>query len=160
MIRKIISGGQTGADLGGLKAAKKLGITTGGMAPKGFKTELGSNPGLASIYGLTAAHTEDYSYRTAANVRASHTTIVFATKANSPGTKLTVKTCEAARKSFTVINPFDNNAAQMLTTFLAEINARYGGNLIVNIAGNRESKSKGIELRVEELLVEVLGTTV
>jgi hypothetical protein len=48
----------------------------------------------------------------------------------------------------------------MLPIFLVEINAQYGGNLIVNIAGNRESKSKGIELRVEELLVEVLGTTV
>ena len=40
-IFKIISGGQTGADKGGLIAAKKANIKTGGIAPKGFMTEAG-----------------------------------------------------------------------------------------------------------------------
>ena len=36
MLRKVISGGQTGADRAGLQAAKSSGIKTGGYMPKGF----------------------------------------------------------------------------------------------------------------------------
>jgi hypothetical protein len=38
----IISGGQTGADQGGLFAAEILKIKTGGYAPKGYRTEVPS----------------------------------------------------------------------------------------------------------------------
>lgn len=153
MIEKIISGGQTGADLGGLKAAKKLGIKTGGLAPKGYKTEIGNNPELSTVFGLAAAPTDDYNYRTAANVRGSHATVVFATNAKSPGTKLTIKTCEASGKPFILINPFASDASVLLTTFLAGVYARYDRSLILNVAGNRESKSPGIESCVENLLI-------
>jgi len=40
-LEMVISGGQTGADRGGLIAAKELGIPTGGTAPLGYKTEAG-----------------------------------------------------------------------------------------------------------------------
>lgn len=153
MIEKIISGGQTGADLGGLKAAKKLGIKTSGLAPKGYKTEVGNNPELFTVYGLAAASTDDYSYRTAANVRASHATVIFATNAKSLGTKLTIRTCEADGKPFMLINPFASDASALFTTFLAGVFARYGRNLILNVAGNRESKSPGIESCVEVLIM-------
>jgi hypothetical protein len=153
MIEKIISGGQTGADLGGLKAAKKMGIKTGGLAPKGYKTEIGNNPELFTVYGLAAAASDDYSYRTAANVRASHATVIFATNAKSPGTKLTIKTCEAGGKPFILINPFASDASVLLTSFLASVFSRYGRNLILNVAGNRESKSPGIEERVVAVLL-------
>jgi hypothetical protein len=36
---KVISGGQTGADQGGLRAAKAAGIPTGGWAPRGWLVE-------------------------------------------------------------------------------------------------------------------------
>lgn len=153
MIEKIISGGQTGADLGGLKAAKKLSIKTGGLAPKGYKTEIGSNLELSTLYGLAAAPTDDYSYRTAANVRASHATVIFATNAKSPGTKLTIKTCEAGGKPFILINPFEADASSLLTAFIAGAYARYGKKIILNVAGNRESKSPGIENCVEDLII-------
>jgi hypothetical protein len=160
MIEKIISGGQTGADLGGLKAALKLGLKTGGLAPRGFKTENGPNPDLFSVYGLGQAPTDDYSYRTAANVRASHATVVFATKASSPGTKLTIKTCEASGKPFIVLNPFASDASVLLTKFIAGVYLRYGRNLILNVAGNRESKSAGIESRVEYILINNLNNNI
>jgi hypothetical protein len=44
MIRKIISGGQTGADQAALDAAIKLGIPHGGWIPKGRLTEKGTLP--------------------------------------------------------------------------------------------------------------------
>jgi hypothetical protein len=41
------------AAMGGLRAAKELGILTGGEAPKGFKTEDGSNLELKTIYQIS-----------------------------------------------------------------------------------------------------------
>jgi hypothetical protein len=46
MLTKIISGGQTGSDQGGLEAGQKLGLETGGWIPKGWLTEIGANPEL------------------------------------------------------------------------------------------------------------------
>lgn len=40
-VRKVISGGQIGADLMGLEVARELQIPTGGMAPHGFETSRG-----------------------------------------------------------------------------------------------------------------------
>ena len=50
----IISGGQTGADQGGLEAAKSLNIKTAGWAPVDFMTNKGPDPSLANMYGLKA----------------------------------------------------------------------------------------------------------
>jgi len=44
MLKKIISGGQTGADRAGLDVAIKKGIPHGGWIPKGRKTEDGTLP--------------------------------------------------------------------------------------------------------------------
>jgi Circularly permutated YpsA SLOG family len=52
MIELVISGGQTGADQAGLRAARASGIRCGGMAPKGWLTEAGPAPWLAD-YGLS-----------------------------------------------------------------------------------------------------------
>jgi Circularly permutated YpsA SLOG family len=51
VIARIITGGQTGADQGGLRAARAAGIATGGFAPKGWATETGAAPWLAE-FGL------------------------------------------------------------------------------------------------------------
>jgi hypothetical protein len=51
MIVQVISGGQTGADQGGLRAARACGIPTSGWAPKGWMTEAGPAPWLAD-WGL------------------------------------------------------------------------------------------------------------
>ena len=75
MINKIISGGQTGADIGGLLAAKELNIPTGGTAPKGYRTELGSNFDLCDIFNLSEHSSDKYPPRTAANVKNSDGTV-------------------------------------------------------------------------------------
>jgi len=49
---RIISGGQTGADLGGLVGARRIGIETGGTAPRGYKTEKGSQVDALKAFGL------------------------------------------------------------------------------------------------------------
>ncbi len=50
-VAKIISGGQTGADRGGLEAGRVLGIETGGTCPKFFRTETGHDVSLQG-FGL------------------------------------------------------------------------------------------------------------
>ena len=46
MLKKIISGGQTGADREALETARDLGIETGGFVPKGWLTEDGPDYSL------------------------------------------------------------------------------------------------------------------
>ena len=75
--RKVISGGQTGADQAGLVVARRFGIPTAGWMPRGWKTSAEPNPHLGREYGLRE-HTGDYAERTAANVRDSDGTIRFA----------------------------------------------------------------------------------
>ena len=43
---RVISGGETGADQGGMEAAIDLGLPTGGTAPPNFRTESGPNMAL------------------------------------------------------------------------------------------------------------------
>ena len=51
-VGQVISGGQTGADIAGLKVAKEKGILTGGRLPRRYMTEDGPNYGIPGQYGL------------------------------------------------------------------------------------------------------------
>jgi len=78
MIKKIISGGQTGADQAALDAAIKLDIPHGGWIPKGRITEDGQLP---EKYQLEEMPTSSYAERTEHNVIDSDGTLIV-----SPGT--------------------------------------------------------------------------
>ena len=73
-ITQIISGGQTGADRGGLDAAMALGIPHGGWCPKGRLAEAGRIP---DKYNLQETSTKNYLQRTERNVIDSTATILF-----------------------------------------------------------------------------------
>ena len=95
-IPKIISGGQSGADIAALRAAKKLNLETGGFAPKNFQTVDGSKPELGTIYGLTEIKVNDcislpsqYVIRSKLNVEHSDGTLAFRSR-YSPGTDKTI----------------------------------------------------------------------
>ena len=136
---KIISGGQTGADLGGLVGAERVGIPTGGTAPKGFKTEKGPQPEvLAGGFGLTALPSGSYNKRTRLNVMNSDATVIFATNAGSSGTKLTIKYCQQEHKPFVLIDPKQPDAIETLQGFAIAWKPN-----ILNVAGNRESDLPG-----------------
>jgi hypothetical protein len=61
-IAKIVSGGQTGADIGGLEAAIYCSLPYGGWIPKGRKQEQGRR--IPDKYeGLTETGSEDYAVR-------------------------------------------------------------------------------------------------
>jgi hypothetical protein len=156
MVAKIISGGQTGADTGGLKAAYQLGIPTGGAAPMGYKTEDGSNFELRDKYNLSESFSSEYANRTGANVKISDATVIFATNTKSPGTKLTIKKCEELKKPYILVNPDDVNASKIVSKFFETMKIKYGRKITLNVAGNRETKSSGIENKVEKIMITVL----
>ena len=93
-LRRIISGGQTGADRAGLEAGAILGLQTGGSAPYGFMTEDGPCPALGITFGLVAMPQERcmstmYIKRTKTNVDDADGTVVFRFK-KSLGTDKTI----------------------------------------------------------------------
>lgn len=92
MLTKVISGGQTGADIAGLIAAKECGLETGGTAPKKFMTENGSNLDLKNIYHLVAVG--GYKSRTIKNVCDSDGTIAFIVHNGTGGTSKTIGYCK------------------------------------------------------------------
>ncbi|MFM7602888.1 MAG: YpsA SLOG family protein [Pseudanabaena sp.] len=141
----IISGGQTGADWGGLLAAADVGIATGGLAPKGYLTELGANLELAE-FGLVESDSADYEVRTVHNVLAADATVIFADHIHSDGTKLTIASCIKHQKPY-LINP----DAPTLHDWLLKQKVK-----VLNVAGNRESVAQGIGDRVRSILREAL----
>jgi hypothetical protein len=74
MIKKIISGGQTGADRAAIDTAIKLGIPHGGWIPKGRITEDGPLP---DKYQLQEMPTNSYPKRTEQNVIDSDGTLII-----------------------------------------------------------------------------------
>lgn len=146
---KIISGGQTGADIGGLIGAKRVGIATGGYAPKDYRTEVGEQSEVLQKLGLKEHSSPNYRCRTQENIMSSDATIIFATDISSDGTKLTIKYCKDLEKPFLIVNPF-LESSQMIKDFL---NTNKPSTL--NIAGNRESKSKGIASKTASIIQSV-----
>jgi hypothetical protein len=156
MIQKIVSGGQTGADRAGLIVAKKYGLKTGGYIPKGFKTELGSEPQLAKDYGLIEFGTT-YPQRTLANVQQADATVIFYFGKLERGSALTVKYCEQRGKPHLPVSL--DNYCENTIGFLAQNVLRLIQDnkvSILNVAGNRESVAPGIEEIVVELLSKVM----
>ncbi|AJF08324.1 hypothetical protein GSUB_17670 (plasmid) [Geoalkalibacter subterraneus] len=145
----IISGGQTGADLGALVAAQKAQIPTAGYAPKGFLTEKGPQPVLES-YGLIEAPSANYNDRTLLNVYFSDATLIFARNAQSPGTAKTIEFCDKFEKKYLVVDPSQQGVEEKILDFLGEQDI-----FVLNVAGNRESKAPGICREVVGVLTEV-----
>jgi hypothetical protein len=150
-VMKVISGGQTGADIGGIVGARRVGIATGGFAPKGWKTEKGPKPELAD-YGLVEHESTDYAARTVANVNLADATLIFSRNVNSPGTRKTLSAAIHHNKPHLCLDPGDINAEKEVHEFLEKHHP-----VILNIAGNRESQSPGISKQVARLIERVLS---
>lgn len=139
---KIISGGQAGADMGGLLAGRDLGIRTGGWAPKGWITERGPNPSLSG-FGLVQHSSPNYPPRTRMNCQDSDLTVIFGDM-TSPGCKLALSICKED-KIPVVCNPDARQLREICERMQVET---------LNVAGNRASKDAEIEERVRAIVVE------
>ena len=152
MIRKVISGGQTGADIAGLKAAQFCGLETGGWMPCGFKTQVGNKPEYEVLYGMQQTDSEMYTTRTILNVAQSDATIRFAKNWTSPGEMLTLKAInEFKRPHFDVSYGIYTEIPQVLAWLLKN------GVKTLNVAGNSERIYPGMEDFVFDYLVELFS---
>jgi hypothetical protein len=134
-LRKVISGGQCGADQGGIAAAAENCVATGGWAPKGWRTAEGPSPMLA-LFGLQEHSSEDYAPRTKQNVKDSDGTLIVASNLDSAGSRLTISTCVKLKKPYLILHPYySEDDREKLLSWVIE--NRIG---ILNVAGNRDYK--------------------
>lgn len=150
MLEKVISGGQTGADQGGLRAAKRFGIPTGGKMPRSFWTETGSCPQIAAQFGLTCHTSDKYPPRTFDNAKNSDGTIRIAKRFDTPGEILTLKAASQYKRPHIDVDFSDPIPHGQVVDWLVENNIK-----TLNVAGNAESKCQGLADFVDEYLYRV-----
>ena len=154
---KIVSGGQTGVDRGGLLAAMDLGLDWGGWAPKGWRAEDGAIPALYRT-NMQEHASANYLGRTRRNVVDSHATLIVTnTYPLSGGTLKTRFFCEEALRSHFVVSLDEADAVGKVQRWLAQFFAiEHPIPFVLNVAGPRESKASGIQKRTRKFLVDVL----
>jgi hypothetical protein len=150
MLVKIVSGGQTGADIAALDVALRHDFPHGGWCPKGRKSVDGPIP---ARYLLTETPSSSYLQRTEWNVRDSDGTVIFTLASEATGGSLkTIQFARKHRKPFIHISQFGVGSvyadpALRLQQFVEE--HRIG---TLNVAGSRESKEPGINRWVSQVL--------
>jgi hypothetical protein len=158
-IKKIISGGQTGADRAALDFAIEYCIEHGGWVPEGRKAEDGVIP---SQYNMVELPGGDYADRTARNIMESDGTLIISNGALTGGSLLTRVLAEKHQKPFLHIDMCK------LIAFDAAIDVHewIDANTIevLNVAGPRESKDPEIYRIARNVLetvfhIEIIAST-
>ncbi len=147
-IRKIVSGGQTGADRAALDFALEAGIEIGGFVPKGRLAEDGR---ISDAYpNLIETETENYAERTLLNVLNSDATIIFSHGELTGGSLFTKKCAEMHGKPFLHLN-FEHlsldEAVQRAKQWLESLGCE-----TLNVAGPRASNDPKIYERTKKFL--------
>lgn len=157
MIAKVISGGQVGADIAALRAAKKLGIETGGWMPKGFRTLKGSRYEYEDLYEMWEHEDHRYPPRTYANVEMADATLRIAVTFNSPGERCTLAAIEQFKKPHLDVKLpaglYDVLSRVSITPRAVRKWLGLHAVKILNVAGNAR---EDIEPIVEQFVIEVL----
>jgi len=139
MLKKIVSGGQTGVDRAGLDAAMVAGIPVGGYCPKGRLAEDGTVP---ECYPLTELTSGRYASRTEKNVIESDGTLVLNLGELTDGSKATVDFAKEHGRAHLVVQLEEMSTLDNCLSWIEENGIR-----VLNIAGPRESKRPGVYLK-------------
>lgn len=150
---KIISGGQTGADLAALDAAIALAIPHGGWLPRGRKTEAGRLP---EHYSLQESDSPRYRDRTERNILAADATLICSHGPLSGGSALTEALAIRHNRPFLHVDfehsPLES-ATSLVQNWLNTIRPT-----ILNVAGPRASSDPQIYHAVFALLLSLRWT--
>jgi hypothetical protein len=151
MVKKIISGGQTGADRAALDIAIKLGISHGGWIPKGRLTENGV---LDDKYHLKEMETANYNKRTEQNVMDSDGTLIISHGKLTGGSEYTRDMALGHGRPWLHIDlnkTESSQAARQINHWLAEHEIE-----VLNVAGPRASKDPAIYRSTTDVLERAL----
>jgi hypothetical protein len=150
-VERVVSGGQTGVDRGGLEAAMALGIEHGGWCPLGRLAEDGKIP---PEFQLTETDSTEYWIRTEQNVVDSDGTLILYRESLSGGTRFTYKMTKKHSKPCFRLDLTAQVNVEQVRAWLAGHNIR-----VLNVAGPRESSRPGISLEARDALLIILGQT-
>ena len=148
-LKQLCSGGQLGADLGGLEAAMRHDLPTSGTMPHNFINHSGSHPEYAELYNIKEHQSSQYPPRTECNVKDSDGTIRFAINFDSPGEKCTLKFIKKHNKPYLDININFMPKVEEVKKWLIDNNVE-----ILNVAGNSEKRCPGIQ-RIVKNYIEI-----
>lgn len=163
---KIISGGQTGVDLGALEGARDCHIPTGGTAPPNWFSGGKPQKELLQSFGLDKLNEYDpkiYPKRSMKNVDDSDVTIAILWE-TSPGTIRTIGYCQTGQ--WRAPYPFADYDEEWKCPCLiiyrdwslydaaarAEFFIRKHAANVINFAGNREESQPGIQNWTRQLV--------
>lgn len=159
-IVRIISGGQTGADMGGLLAAEHLNLATGGTAPLGYRNSRGRDDTLRTRFGLKEltvpkdkhiSLAQMYAQRSMENINNSDGTLAFRTHP-SQGTDKSIGYCVhkswkvpdideihqgeliSRHKPIFVVSDFDQDMKESFRIWVTTNNIK-----ILNVVGHRDT---------------------
>jgi hypothetical protein len=148
VIRKIVSGGQTGADRTALDWAIGRGIEHGGWCPAARRAEDGVIP---ERYSLWQTPSRDYRQRTKWNVRDSDATLIITPSPNLTGGSLFTQEC-ARNLSRPYLHVYPGTMWRERVRVFVETNPIR----VLNVAGPRASSAKNMETFVHEVLDQML----
>jgi putative molybdenum carrier protein len=151
VLKRIISGGQTGADSAALDFAIWHEIPHGGWCPKGRVCENGT---IDPRYQLKETSTKNYPQRTEKNVQDSDGTVIFTISPNlTGGSKKTAELAAKHHKPWIHLHPrTDYDGPELLLLeFLREHDIE-----TLNVAGTRASKEPDVYKFVKYTLENAL----
>lgn len=137
MLRKVVSGGQTGVDRAGLDAAINAGFPIGGYCPKGRLAEDGTIP---EKYPMIEMESPESYYRTEKNVQDSDGTLILNKGELTEGTRLTHDFTVKYGKPSLIVQ-LDAPEVIKPEHVIRWLDAQFIS--VLNVAGPRESKCSG-----------------
>ncbi|HMO13816.1 MAG TPA: putative molybdenum carrier protein [Pirellulaceae bacterium] len=148
MLRKIISGGQTGVDRGALDAAIEANFEHGGWCPRGRIAEDGP---IEECYSMRETPTRDYAERTERNVIESDGTLILYDNKIQGGTRLTKVLALQHQRPFHAVNLGEPIDFAAIVAWIESNNIA-----VLNVAGPRESGSPGIGNQARNFVFHLL----